>query len=102
MGTWAPVERTVSWLTVDDHPMRVWVTGSFAGLHVNVSQEAGAPSSTIDLNLFRERDQSAVAATIDRGRFSASEQQLPPTPALQQVSLQVHGFPEMVRRVSIS
>ena len=102
MGTWAPVERTVSWLTVDDHAMRVWVTGSFAGLHVNMSQEAGASSSTIDLSLLRERDQLAVAATIDRGRFSASEQRLPPTPASQQVSLHVHGFPQTVRRVSIS
>ena len=91
------MERNLTCLSVGDHrPMRIWITASLVGLHIILDQ-TGASSASIEVDLFTDVDRSAAAHLFDRGRFSALEQQQPPTPAPATLSLDIHGFPETVR-----
>ncbi|PIL26511.1 hypothetical protein GSI_12269 [Ganoderma sinense ZZ0214-1] len=92
-GGWKPKERDLSWLTVGDHPLRVWITGSLAGLNIQLDHN-GSPSASVKVDLFTDVDRTAAARIFDRGRFSSLEQHLPPTPPVADLSLDIHGFPD--------
>ena len=98
------MERNLTWLSVGDHrPMQIWITASLVGLHINLDQTgASSESASIEVDLFTDVDRSAAAHLFDRGRFSALEQQLPPTPPPATLSLDIHGFPETVRMHALS
>ena len=55
------MERNLTWLSVGDHhPMRIWITASLVGVHINLDQ-TGASSASIKVDLFTDLDRSAAA-----------------------------------------